>query len=303
MAAPKLLPRLSVIRLFDPWKSPLCTCPLKLTLNPYTGCGHGCLYCYARSYIPNFSSPKPKKNLVRRLVKDLSRVPSNMLLELSASSDPYTPPEARLGLTRRVLELISRFRGCDLRLLIVTKSDLVVRDIDLLKDLRAAVAITITTLSSELASIIEPNAPDPERRLRAVKELSRAKVPVIVRIDPIIPFINDSYSELRDLVRAVSELGAVQVISSTYKARADSLRRLVKALPKVGSKLRDAYVLFGEKKHGSIYLSIDARIKYMMLMKNLCEELGLAFTTCREGLSYLNTPGIYCDGSSFTYRK
>jgi DNA repair photolyase len=78
-----------IIRPFDPWQSPLCTCPFKYTVNPYTGCGHGCLYCYASSYIKDFFRPRPKENILINVRKDLQSLPKGSVVELSASSDPF----------------------------------------------------------------------------------------------------------------------------------------------------------------------------------------------------------------------
>ncbi len=97
---------LSVVRPFDPWQNPLCTCPFKYGLNPYTGCGHGCLYCYITSYIPNAFNPRPKEGLLEKVRRDLEKIPRGAVVALSNSSDPYTPPEAQLGLTRRVLQTL-----------------------------------------------------------------------------------------------------------------------------------------------------------------------------------------------------
>jgi len=91
-----------ILRAFDPWKSELCTCPDKLSLNPYTGCPHGCLYCYASSYIPCFSSCRPKADLLRRLDREAARIGPGPFVAISNSSDPYPPMEEDLGLTRQV---------------------------------------------------------------------------------------------------------------------------------------------------------------------------------------------------------
>ncbi len=290
---------LRVIREFDPWGSRLCTCPHKFTLNPYTGCGHGCIYCYARPYIRNFNRPRPKESLIVRVLKDLDRLPKGALISMSESSDPYTPPEAVYGLTRRVLKVILE-RG--FRVLIVTKSDLVTRDKDLLNKHPTAVSITITTPRDEIARIIEPGAPAPSRRLTAVKELSDAGIPVTVRIDPIIPGVNDSPEELEELAERVAGAGAVQITSSTFKARWDSLKNLGKAFPNLRSRLYDMYVNKGERIRGYFYLPPEIRLKYMAFMKKVAEKHGLAFATCREGFYWLSTPGIYCDGSAYAYR-
>jgi len=296
-----VLPKgLRVVRLFDPWGSPYCTCPIKFTLNPYTGCGHGCLYCYARSYIRGFEKPHPKRGLMRNLLHDLRLVPKNSLIELSASSDPYTPPEARLGITRRVLRAIAS-RG--FKILIVTKSNLITRDVDILSTSRSSVAITITTLDHELARRLEPGAPPPSARLEAIKKLTDAGIPVTVRLDPIIPYLNDSIGSISDVVAAASEAGALQITTSTYKARPDSLKRLCEAFPEICGRLRRLYVAHGVRTHGYRYLPTAMRLRYILTVREVALKHGLAFASCREGFRSLNTPGIHCDGSLYAYLR
>jgi len=299
--SPRIFGRgLRVVRLFDPWGSPYCTCPLKFTLNPYTGCGHGCLYCYARSYIRDFSRPRPKSRLLKDLLHDLRLLPKDALIELSASSDPYTPPEASMGLTRKVLKYIA---SKDFRILIVTKSNLVVRDADILLGARTSVAITITTPDESLARKLEPGAPPPAARVEAVEKLSRLGIPVTVRLDPIIPYVNDSKESIEEVVARVAEAGALQITTSTYKARPDSLRMLSEAFPDEGTKLRELYIGKGIKTHGYYYLPSELRLRYILIVREAAFKYGLAFASCREGFKFLNTPGIHCDGSLYTYLR
>jgi len=286
----------SVVTPFDPWRSPLCTCPTKYVVHPYTGCGHRCLYCYATSYIRDHGRPRPKEELLYRLTRDLRKIPQGALIEMSTSSDPYTPPEDSLGLTRSAIrEILSR----GYTLLITTKSTLVVRDLDILTRYlgRVAVAITITTLDRRVASVLEPEAPPPDERLKAVRALSRAGVPVAVRVDPVVPYVNDDPSGLERLIRAVAEAGALQVTSSTYKARYDSLARIARSFPEVGERIVELY-RGGERVGGYKYLRRDLRLSYVKMVKEIAEYFGLAFQTCREGFPELGTPGYSCDGSS-----
>ena len=95
-----------ILRPFDPWKSQLCTCPAKLSLNPYTGCPHGCLYCYASSYIPRFAECRPKVDLLKRLARESSKIRPGTLVALSNSSDPYPPQEKDLRLSRGCLQIL-----------------------------------------------------------------------------------------------------------------------------------------------------------------------------------------------------
>lgn len=118
-----------LLRKFDPWNSSLCTCPGKLSLNPYTGCAHGCLYCYASSYIPRFSDCRPKIGLQERLRREVRRIEQGALVSVANSSDPYPAMERNLHLTRACIKIL---RDSGLRLQLVTKSDIVARDIDLL---------------------------------------------------------------------------------------------------------------------------------------------------------------------------
>jgi len=289
-----------VVKLFDPWKSPLCTCPIKWTLNPYTGCGHRCVYCYVTSYIPKHYIPRVKNNLINRVLKDIEKIPRGAIISLSNSSDPYTPPEAKLKITHRILEILLKE---DFKIQLITKSDLVLRDIDILSKRRGnvVVAITITTLNEKLSSLIEPYAPAPQCRLRAIKLLSRAGIPVIVRIDPIIPYINSDPNDIERLVCEVAKAGALQITSSTYKARYDSLHRLKRTFPEYAEKFDYLYKEKGMKIHGYMYLNKNLRENMLRMVKEAAEKRGLIFETCREGLPHLNTPGFHCDGSSFFY--
>ncbi len=290
----------NVIKPFDPWRSPLCTCPQKWVVNPYTGCGHRCLYCYATSYIPKHYIPRPKASLLERAKRDLRAMPRNALIEMSTSSDPYTPPEESMRLTRK---LIREVLVHGMRLLITTKSDLIVRDIDVLSKClgRTAVAITITTVSDTLAKRIEPGAPPPSRRVEALRILRRAGIPVIVRVDPVIPYVNDDYNMLRELIKRVAEAGALQITSSTYKAKQDNLARMKRAFPSLTKVLDELYRVRGIRIHGYTYLEERLRYSYMKILKELAEEFGLIFETCREGFPNLGTPGFACDGSTFTF--
>ena len=278
-----------ILNPFDPWKSRLCTCPSKLSLNPYTGCPHGCLYCYARSYIPHFSCCRPKADLPRRLDREAARVPPGRLVAMSNSSDPYPPMEEKLCLSRSCLKIL-RDRG--LAVQVVTKSCLVARDAHLLAGMRASVAMTLTTLDDSISRILESGAALPGQRLKAMEKLAALGVPVSARIDPIIPGINDA--EIDDLVSAVSRAGARHITSSTYKARPGGLKRIVNAFPEQGAALQRLFA-GGEMMAGSLYLPSELRMDLMERIAASAEVEGLTFSSCREGSA--PAPGINCDGS------
>ena len=278
-----------ILNPFDPWKSRLCTCPSKLSLNPYTGCPHGCLYCYASSYIPNFRTCRPKTDLPRRLAREAARVPQGRLVAMSNSSDPYPPMEEKLCLSRSCLEIL-RARG--LAVQVVTKSCLVARDAQLLAGMRACVAITLTTLDDSISRSLESGASLPGQRLKAMEKLAALGVPVSARIDPIIPGINDA--EIDDLVSAVSRAGALHITSSTYKARPGGLKRIMNAFPEQGAALQRLFA-GGEMMAGSLYLPAELRRGLMERIAASAEVEALTFSSCREGSE--PAPGINCDGS------
>lgn len=280
-----------MIRLFDPWRSSLCTCPLKYSLNPYTGCSHRCLYCYASSYIKDFYNCRPKKNFVETIKRDLGKLPKNTIISMSNSSDPYPPIERELKLTRRCIE---EFRKYPVRLLVITKSDIVLRDVDLLREIGAAVTISITTLNDSLARKIEPSAPPPSRRLQALAKLSEEGVNTGLRLDPIIPFIND-YG-FRELLKETRDAGVKHVVSSTFKPRYDSWKRIMQAFPELEESLKKLYIVEGGRIGGSLYLARDLRFKIMLKVAEECSMIGLSFATCREGFLELHTSPT-CDGS------
>ena len=273
---------------FDPWGSRLCTCPPKLTFNPYTGCDHACVYCYASSYIPKFFYCRPKKNLIPKLRREAARLKGE-ILSIANSSDPYPNLEAKMGLTRKCLEILSQ-HDCQIQL--ITKSNLVIRDIDLLKKMPSMVSLTITIDNNGIAKLIEPHAPLPSERLKAVETMIEKDVPTCVRVDPIIPFVNDN---TENLIKTLASLGVKHITASTYKVKLDNWQRFSMALPKIANKLKPFYFEKGEKIGGYIYLPKALRLKLMKTVGALVEKHNMKFGTCREGLSHLNI--AVCDGS------
>jgi len=269
------------IRPFDPWKSDLCTCPPKYSFNPYTGCAHNCIYCYA-TYIPKFHQLRLKKLLFKRLEKDLDNLPSNSLISMSNSSDPYPPNERYLNITRRCLEIMREY---DIRLLIVTKGNIVIRDIDILSEMHCAISITITCLS-DLAKRLEPGAPDPKDRIYALKYIKEHGIPVILRLDPIIPFLTE-----RDAIKVLEKCDFVDhVVTSTLKLKKNILNRFA-IFPELVNKFKKIY---REKIGSYLYLPKDYRFKLLEPIKDACKELGISLSFCREGFKF-NAKS--CDGS------
>lgn len=240
------------------------------------------------------------------MLRDLPKLRNGAVVEMSTSSDPYPPIESWLMLTRLALESILEHnvkhrRG--IRVLITTKSNMVVRDLDLLKKLSSAVMITVTTLDEGLAKGLEPHAPSPQARLKAIKELSQAGIPVGVRIDPVIPHINDDPYEIEELIGKVKEQGALHIVTSTYKAKWDSLKRLREAFYDISAKLTNLYVERGVYVHGYRYLPEQLRRSLLYPVVKSAESNGLTIATCREnlGVDFFKAPS--CDGSHLIKTK
>ena len=282
---------MDVLTPFDPWKGRLCTCPAKYQLSPYTGCGHACTYCYITAYIPRAFSPRPKKDFLTRLRRDLVRMDVEKHVSISNSSDPYTPPEEELSLTRETLRLLL---GHGIKVQLITKSSLVIRDLDLVRRGNCAVSITVTTLEKEIAARLEPGAPPPEERIKALKLLSDAGVPTIARIDPIIPRINDE--GLEQLAKRACVAGVCHVVASTCKVKADSFNRLVNAFPSEQRKLHSLFWIEGERLGGARYLAGKLRKELLARVRDVVVAQGLTFGICREGFPEFST-GPTCDGS------
>jgi len=196
--------------------------PFDLSINPYRGCEHGCVYCFARpthSYL-NLSPGLDfetrivaKLNAAERLRAELSK-PSYrpQLLCLGAATDAYQPIERKLRITRGLIELLHE---CRHPVSIVTKSAGILRDLDLLGPMGraglASVYVSITTLDAELARVLEPRAASPQSRLKALQALAEDGVPVGVSVSPLIPFLNEP--ELERVLEAAAELGARSAFS------------------------------------------------------------------------------------------
>lgn len=277
-----------LISRFDPWRSAFCTCPPKFTLNPYTGCEYGCVYCYASAYIPRFFECRPKENVVSRLKSEAAGLKGETI-SIANSSDPYPRLEAERCLTRSCLEILSRSH-CKIQ--IVTKSSLVVRDADLLGKISSMVSLTITTGDDATAALIEPNAPSSSERLEAVETLIARGIPTSVRVDPIIPFVND---DPEALISKLASVGVKHVTSSTLKIRPGNWRRFRTALPKTAERIEALYFRMGEKIGNCIYLPRDLRFQLLKKVGCSAQKHGMKFGTCREGLSCLNN--ATCDGS------
>jgi len=199
--------------------------PFTWTINPYRGCEFGCRYCYAR-YTHEFMEMRDgmefeqkiyvKQHAADLLRHELRRVKPGESIALGTATDPYQPAEKRYEVTRGILEVFAATRGFELG--IVTKSNLISRDVDLLRSVAHAnklfVHITITTLDTNLARILEPRAPRPDLRLEAIRALAAAGIRVGISCSPVVPGITDSPQDLEVLIRSAAESGADYVFAN-----------------------------------------------------------------------------------------
>ncbi|MGB9233792.1 MAG: radical SAM protein [Terriglobales bacterium] len=199
--------------------------PFTWAINPYRGCEFACKYCYAR-YTHEFMELRDgvdferkifvKQQAAELLRRDLKKVKRGEQISIGTATDPYQPAERRYEVTRAILEELARHTGLELG--IVTKSNLVLRDAEILRRVaannRLYVNVTVTTVDTELARKLEPRAPRPDLRLDAVRQLNLAGVDAGVICAPVLPGITDGPRDLEALVKAASAAGAKYVFAN-----------------------------------------------------------------------------------------
>lgn len=185
---------------------------IDFNMNLYRGCPHGCIYCDSRSncyQIDNFDVVRGKENALNILERELSKKRVKGVVGIGSMSDTYNLLEREFEITRGALRLLSKY---GFGVSIDTKSDLILRDIDLLKEINAKnsviVKFTITTPNDELSKIIEPNVCVSSKRLQAIKALSENGIFVGIMLNPVLPFITDDEEGIKKLVKLAHENGA-----------------------------------------------------------------------------------------------
>jgi DNA repair photolyase len=237
---------------------------LDYAINPYFGCEHGCAYCYA-TFMARFRDIKDpwgsfvgiKENAAEVLRKEVPRRQPGVV-SFGTVCDAYQQVEERLGLTRECLEAFVDAPGFEVGVL--TKSDLVVRDADVLAQLPdPRVGFSITTLDRKLAAAFEPGAPGPSRRLAAMRKLADAGIPVWGFFGPVLPCFSDTDEEITEMLRAMADAGADHVLvdaMNLYPKVVSSVRALIgRAFPE---KL-DAFAAV-RKDHGRYLAELSDRV-------------------------------------------
>lgn len=249
------------------------------TMNLYRGCNHGCIYCDSRSACygtQNFDEVCAKADALRIVRDDLRRKSKAGVVGTGAMSDPYNPFERGQQLTRHALELLSAY---GFGVAIATKSDLVTRDIDVLREIMrfapVLVKITLTTTDDALARIIEPHAPAPSARLAALAALSAAGIPTCILLMPVLPFITDSAENLTAIVAAASKAGVPYIfpgfgVTMRENQREYYYRQLDTHFP----GLKAAYI----KRYGTRYHCAPPRVSVLYhAFGAACNRHGIVF--------------------------
>ncbi len=250
-----------------------------LGMNIYRGCTHGCIYCDSRSKCYQFTHPfediEVKQNAPELLFKTLKSKRKISMIGTGAMSDPYMHCEEELGLTRKCLEII---RDLGFGVAIQTKSDRILRDIDILdeinKNTKAVVQMTLTTYDDELCSIVEPNVCNTKRRIEVLEEMKKRGIPTVVWITPILPFINDTKENVSAILNECVRVGVKGIIDfgMGLTLREGDREYFYAALDKHFPGMKDKYI----KTYGNAYELPSPNTKELKeLLRTICEDNGI----------------------------
>ncbi len=248
-------------------------------MNIYKGCCHGCIYCDSRSEcyrIDNFDVIRAKENALALINKELKSKKRTGVIGTGAMSDPYNPFEREYKLTRGALELIN-IHGFGVSL--ITKSDLVIRDIDILKKIKnhspVLVKITITTCSDELCKKIEPNVAVSSKRFFAIKELSENGIFAGILLMPVLPFLEDNEENIRSIVKQAYENGAKFIFPSFgVTLRQNQRDWYYKKLDEKFPGIKQKYI----QQFGNSYECYSPKAKQLWnIFKEDCEKYGIVY--------------------------
>ncbi len=248
-------------------------------MNIYRGCQHGCIYCDARSQCYQmdhvFEDIEVKENAIELLEAALKAKRKPCMIGTGAMSDPYIPLESRLGLTRKALELIDKY---GFGVAIQTKSDRILRDLDLLKRInrrtKAVVQMTLTTHDETLCRLIEPGVCTTAERVAALKQFRDAGIPTIVWLCPILPFINDTPENIRGILDACMDAGVKGIIhfGMGVTLRSGDREYFYAQLDWKFPGLKERYI----HTYGNAYEVSSPRNKELLkLFHDTCEEHGI----------------------------
>ena len=261
------------------------------SMNIYRGCTHGCIYCDSRStcyHIDHiFEDIEVKKNAPELLETILKKKKNKIMISTGSMSDPYMPIEEKLQLTRKCLEVIDKY---GFGATVITKSDLILRDLDLLKSInkkaKCVVQMTLTTYDEELCKKIEPNVCSTKRRFEVLKILQENNIPTVVWFTPILPFINDTMENMKGNLDYCIEAGVKGIIfyGAGMTLREGNREYYYKMLDKHFPTLSDIY----RKKYKNAYQVVsDNNEKLMKYFYKRCKKNHILYTP-DECFNYIN---------------
>ena len=248
-------------------------------MNLYRGCSHGCIYCDSRSncyHIDNFDVPKGKENALLILEKELSKKSNHGVVGIGSMSDTYNPQELKYEQTRKALKLLSKY---NFGVSIDTKSDLILRDLDLLKEINVKnnviIKFTITTPSDKLSKIIEPNVCVSSKRFEAIKTLSENGIFTGIMMNPVLPFITDNEKDIKELVRLAHESGAkfIQTFMG-MTLRENQKDYYYEKLDKHFKGLKEKYIKYYGERYNCAVLNYKELYK---VFTNECDKYGILY--------------------------
>lgn len=251
-------------------------------MNLYRGCQHGCIYCDARSVCyqmkHDFEDIEVKENAPELLEAALKSKRRKCMIGTGAMSDPYIPLELTEKLTRRCLELIDRY---GFGLAIQTKSDRILRDLDLLKSInkktKCVVQMTLTTYDEELCRILEPNVCTTKARFEVLKAMQREGIPTVVWLSPILPFINDTKENLNGLLDYCSEAGVkgIMCFGMGVTLREGDREYFYAKLEERFPGMKDRYI----RAYGNAYeINSPGNKELMGIFRERCRREGIMYT-------------------------
>ena len=248
-------------------------------MNIYRGCSHGCIYCDSRSkcyqFTHAFEDIEVKQNAPELLEKALRSKRKKCMIGTGAMSDPYMHCEEELRLTRKCLEIIKKY---EFGLAIQTKSDRILRDIDLLDEInrsaKCVVQITLTTYDDDLCQILEPNVCNTKRRIEVLEEMQKRGIPTIVWLTPILPFINDTEENVTSIIKECVRVGVKGIIDfgMGLTLREGDREYYYAALDKHFPGMKQRYI----QRYGNSYELPSPNAKVLQgILRRICKENGM----------------------------
>ena len=251
-------------------------------MNIYRGCSHGCIYCDSRSkcyqFTHDFEDIEVKQNAPELLEQALKSKRQKGMIGTGAMSDPYMHCEEQLGLTRKCLEIIRRY---GFGAAVQTKSDRILRDIDLLEEInrkaKCVVQITLTTYDDRLCGILEPNVCNTKRRIEVLEILKERNIPTVVWLTPILPFINDTQENVTAILEACARARVKGIIcfDMGLTLREGDREYYYAALDRHFPGLKERYI----RTYGNAYELPSPQAKPLMdLFRTFCRDHGILYT-------------------------